>query len=101
LQIRRILALVVRQVRELDGVQLQGGGVLEQLESFPLECANGVRVESQPDFPCRRGGWRRGHGSSGGNGLQEGATQHVCYSIATAAPRCAQINCSMREIRYS
>src|SRR5262249_50763756 len=56
---------VIFERGELDGVELLGGGVVEELDALPLECAERVGVEAQFDGGVRRGEWHQG----GGNGL--------------------------------
>jgi hypothetical protein len=68
-QVVRLQALIIVEARKLDGVELQGGGIIEQLDGFPAECAEGVGIEPELDAFAGQGGWDRG---DRGGRLQEG-----------------------------
>ncbi len=57
-EMRGLEAFEIIQARELDGVELQAGGVIDELDVFPLKIADGESVEPQPDTvrlaPLRR-----------------------------------------------
>jgi hypothetical protein len=49
LQIRRLLALIFVQARNLDGVELQTARIIQQLRGLPLEGAQRASVEPEPE----------------------------------------------------
>ena len=81
LQVRRLVVLVIPHGGDLDGVEFLGGGVVDQLGDFPVECPYGVGIEAEPDGNrVRRSGLRvRDGGHSARNRLQKRATTHDCY----------------------
>ena len=75
MQVLGVEAAVIAERGELDGIQLLGGGVVQEFDALPLKGAYRIGVEAEFDGNFFGGG---GGKRSGGDreGLEEGATKH-------------------------